>query len=526
MTIWKTRSLAFAAAALMAGCATTNYYVAPTDNNYAVDNSAYVEPNNAPYADQYADQGDLNADADVSYDTFERELSPYGDWNYHPRWGEVWQPRVRVGFKPYFNGYWANTREYGWMWISDDPWGDLTYRYGRWVFDPRDGWMWVPGYVWGPSWVVWRSGGGSIGWFPMPPDDYYGNGPYRGNYASFYGYRDWYGASFNNDSFFSLWIFVGEDRFADRNYRNYVRPQRDYGRIIVQTNEVTNYVTVNNVVVNQSINVQNIERASNRRVETVEARTVMRGRAAVVRPVTAGRQIEQRERRERPIPANANAGGVGRDNDARANAIRARQDARNAARNDNANANANAPNGRGPAMRNDRDPPGNNQADRLERREERFENRGRFGGPQGPQNGNGNANGPQNANGNGPDNDNGRGRLENRGRVGAPQNANAPSQDGNATVGVGERPARERPGNVRQNAQPDRGPDRAVVRGGGGGNNPPAVQPAAGGQNEAAPVPAGGQGGGRPAAREQREERGQGEDKDNADRAKGRRNPR
>src|SRR5262245_4828068 len=163
MMIWKPRSLALIAAALLAGCATTNYY-GDASGNYAYDNSGYTADNSgytAPYDNnqydnnqydnqQYGNQGDY--DADVSFGGFQRELSPYGDWSYNPRWGDVWRPRVAYGFKPYFNGYWANTREYGWMWISDDPWGDVTYRYGRWVFDPRDGWMWVPGYVWGPSW--------------------------------------------------------------------------------------------------------------------------------------------------------------------------------------------------------------------------------------------------------------------------------------------------------------------------------------------------------------------------------------
>jgi hypothetical protein len=473
MTIWKTGSLALVAAALLAGCATTNYY-GDASGNYASDNSGYAAPyDNNQYGNQYDqysnNQGDYDP-ADVSFGTFERELSPYGDWSYHPRWGDVWRPRVAFGFKPYFNGYWASTREYGWMWISDDPWGDLTYRYGRWVFDPRDGWMWVPGYVWGPSWVVWRSGGGSIGWFPMPPDDYNGNGPYRGNYASFYGYRDWYGPGFSNDTFFSLWIFVGEDRFADRNYRNYVMPARDYGRVIVQTNEVTNYVTVNNVIINQSINIQNIERASNRRVETVEARTVMRGRAAVVRPVSAGRQVEQRERRERPIPANVRQDDI---RDARENARDVREDVRDRRedvrdrREDVRDAREN--------LRDRRDPPGNgpqnvrgpnnqNQAERLERQEERFDNRGRFGGPQDRQ-------APQNVNV--PRNDNQADRpdrreerLENRGR--GPQNVNVPPQNGNVERAV-ERPARERPdnnarqdNNSGQNALVGRGVERAA----------------------------------------------------------------
>ncbi len=189
------------------------------------DSSGYYDQNVAPAApyDQYNDQPNVNVNVGVSFGSFQRQLAPHGSWSYNSRWGDVWRPRA-AGFRPYFDGYWANTREYGVVWVSNDPWGDVTSHYGRWVFDPRDGWLWVPGYVWGPSWVVWRSGGGQIGWFPMPPDDYYGNGPYRGRYDNYYGYRDWYGPSFGNDTFFSLWIFVGEDRFSDRNYRNYVRP--------------------------------------------------------------------------------------------------------------------------------------------------------------------------------------------------------------------------------------------------------------------------------------------------------------
>ncbi len=460
----KTRSLALVAAVLMAGCSTTNYYA---DQPVAYNNSGYADA--APvdqYAgqyDQYNDQPNVNVDVDVSFGNFERQLAPYGNWTYHPRWGDVWRPRT-AGFRPYFDGYWSNTREYGVIWVSNDPWGDVTTHYGRWAFDPRDGWMWVPGYVWGPSWVVWRSGGGSIGWLPMPPDDYYGEGPYRGRHDNFYGYRDWYGPSFSNDTFFSLWIFVGEDRFSDRNYRNYVRPQREYNTLIVNTTEVTNYVTVNNYIVNRSVNIERVERASNRRFEAVEARSVMK-REAKVTPVAAGRQIEQRERRQRPLPANANVNaGGGPDNnavrarenarDARQDARDARQDARQDVREDN------GPNGRGrqnePVDRNPRgfqpqnaEGPrgGGNQIDRAERREE---------------------------------------RLENRERVQAPQNANVPPQNGNVERAV-QRPGRERPDNDNNARQNPPRAERAVERGGNNGN---AVQPAGARRTEAAPVQA------------------------------------
>ena len=243
----------------------------------------------------------------IGFDNFRSRLAPYGTWSNHPRWGEVWHPtRVERDFRPYYNGHWANTREYGWLWVSDESWGDVPYHYGRWVFDPREGWLWVPGYVWAPSWVVWRSGGGNIGWFPMPPgDDYYGDGAYRDNFDNQYGYRDWYGSSFGNDQFLSLWIFVGQDHFGDRDFRNYAVPQRDYGRFISQTRNTTNYITINNYVVNRSIDDTRLPRATSQRFQPVPASNVI-GRNALVTKADLGRQVEQRERKQRPIPVNIN----------------------------------------------------------------------------------------------------------------------------------------------------------------------------------------------------------------------------
>ena len=241
----------------------------------------------------------------ISYNEFHNRLAPYGTWSNHPRWGEVWHPtRVNRDFRPYYDGHWENTNEYGWLWVSDESWGDIPYHYGRWVSDPREGWLWVPGYVWGPSWVVWRSGGGNIGWFPMPPDDdYYGQGSYRDNYDNQYGYRDWYGPSFGAEQFLSLWIFVGEDHFRDRNFRNYAVPQRDYGRFISQTRDTTNYITINNYVVNRSIDENRLQQVTKQRSQPVPARNVL-GRNALVRQANEGRQVEQRERQQHPIPSN------------------------------------------------------------------------------------------------------------------------------------------------------------------------------------------------------------------------------
>ncbi len=245
----------------------------------------------------------------VGFDSFYAQLATMGTWSDNPRWGAVWQPGgVGSDFRPYYNGHWEDTDEYGWTWISNESWGDITYHYGRWVMDPDQGWLWVPGYVWAPAWVVWRSGGGNIGWFPMPPgDDDSGDGVYSGNYDNGYGYRDWYGAGYNNDRFQSMWTFVGEDHFRDRDFQRYVVPHRDYGRFIGQTRNNTNYTTVNNYIVNRSIDDRTLERDTHQNFHPVAARQVM-GHNAWVTQKSVGRAITQREAVKHPVAARMQAG--------------------------------------------------------------------------------------------------------------------------------------------------------------------------------------------------------------------------
>ena len=168
-------------------------------NNYSnepVDPYAYPLPSPAPYAtevinpDDTWDEDGYDVDYDVYYDTvaaenyddgydpnaytqFQSALSPYGDWVSDPTYGEVWVPSVDVvgaNFVPYDScGHWVLT-EYGWTWVSDCwDWGWAPFHYGRWIDLVGWGWCWVPGTVWGPGWVSWRSGGGYVGWAPLPP---------------------------------------------------------------------------------------------------------------------------------------------------------------------------------------------------------------------------------------------------------------------------------------------------------------------------------------------------------------------
>jgi len=109
---------------------------------------------------------------------FRAALEPYGRWQRHARWGEVWTPADRPrDWRPYTVGRWAYTDDWGWYWVSDEPearWGWVAYHYGRWMFDDDLGWCWVPGDEWSPAWVQWRrarQGFDYVGWAPLPPDD-------------------------------------------------------------------------------------------------------------------------------------------------------------------------------------------------------------------------------------------------------------------------------------------------------------------------------------------------------------------
>ncbi len=114
------------------------------------------------------------AQAQVSAE-FQAALEAYGEWQPHPRFGEVWVPYdLPPDWRPYTYGRWVYTDDWGWYWVSDDEeadWGWVTFHYGRWAHDQRLGWFWVPGDEWGPAWVDWRRGDDFVGWAPLPPDD-------------------------------------------------------------------------------------------------------------------------------------------------------------------------------------------------------------------------------------------------------------------------------------------------------------------------------------------------------------------
>src|SRR4051812_4295607 len=97
-----------------------------------------------------------------SVDVFYNDLAPYGSWYNDSTYGWVFAPSS-TSYVPYSNGHWAYT-DYGYTWVSADPFGWATDHYGRWVW--ANGWVWRPDTTWGPAWVQWRQGDGYVGWAP------------------------------------------------------------------------------------------------------------------------------------------------------------------------------------------------------------------------------------------------------------------------------------------------------------------------------------------------------------------------
>lgn len=105
----------------------------------------------------------------IQFGFFYSSLAPHGEWIEVASGTRVWRPfHIPYHWRPYLNGRWAWT-DYGWYWMSDEPFGWITYHYGRWYYDNYYGWVWMPDDVWAPAWVEWRYNDDYIGWAPLPP---------------------------------------------------------------------------------------------------------------------------------------------------------------------------------------------------------------------------------------------------------------------------------------------------------------------------------------------------------------------
>jgi hypothetical protein len=163
-----------------------------------------------PGADRLGLTGTAAAQDTIDIDTFYDELSPYGQWVWHPRFGYVWLPEnVSANWRPYTVGRWTYTDEYGWYWDSYEPFAWAVYHYGRWGYDQDYGWFWVPGDTWAPAWVQWRYSDDYVGWAPV--------GPGRTGYA--YGVPVTYDAPVAES-----WVFVQPRYMTSRAISHYAVP--------------------------------------------------------------------------------------------------------------------------------------------------------------------------------------------------------------------------------------------------------------------------------------------------------------
>ncbi len=198
--------------------------------------------------------------AEVSPDYFYTALEPYGNWIALSPYGEVWQPRgVPLDWRPYTCGRWQYTDEFGWVWDSDWDWGWAAFHYGRWVDVDDYGWVWVPGTVWGPAWVAWRTGGGYIGWAPLPPGVEWRAG------VGLIGFRE-------GELPWRRWVFVRDRDFYGPIRRHVINPSRNV-TFLHETRLERGLERADERIVNRGLPVRTAERFTGRRVERMHLRS-------------------------------------------------------------------------------------------------------------------------------------------------------------------------------------------------------------------------------------------------------------
>jgi len=211
----------------------------------------------------------------ISIGGFYDELEPYGRW-VDCSYGDCWVPeRVSRDWQPYSNGEWVYT-EYGWTWVSYDPWGDDPYHYGTWVYTDRYGWVWIPGTVWAPAWVTWTYNDNYVGWAPLPPSIVFGSSGYSGRAIRM---RP------------TQYVFVPTNRFVGTNVASVrIAPQRS-ATIFSQTTPVTRFGVSGGIVRNMAIPVETIQRATRTPIQT---RSIRDAKTAP-RPVTEWMRGDRRQ---------------------------------------------------------------------------------------------------------------------------------------------------------------------------------------------------------------------------------------
>jgi|WetSurMetagenome_2_1015567.scaffolds.fasta_scaffold113368_2 hypothetical protein len=192
----------------------------------------------------------------VNVGYFYDALEPYGDWLWVDPYGWVWAPNTVAPFwRPYTVGRWVWS-DWGWTWVSSEPWGWASYHYGRWVRVKHHGWAWVPGEVWGPAWVAWRNGPGIVGWAPLPPEVRFRAGVGL----------DWGQLDINVAIGLDNWCFVDDLRFADDDVQRYAYPVGRNTTVFRATRDATRVHVVGGKILNEGISPSELERVTHRAI--------------------------------------------------------------------------------------------------------------------------------------------------------------------------------------------------------------------------------------------------------------------
>ncbi len=191
-----------------------------------------------------------------SVSLFYSSLTPYGEW-IELNAGYAWRPyNISHGWRPYLYGQWVWT-DYGWYWVSSEPFGWAAYHYGRWEYDDYYGWIWVPDDVWGPAWVEWRYNDDYIGWAPLPPQ------------ATF---SVDFGISYTTQWVAPMhyWNFVPCRYFTTTRVVDYIQPVERTRRFFGSTRGTVNIQANGDRVINRGVDVNFVERRGNTRVNRVD----------------------------------------------------------------------------------------------------------------------------------------------------------------------------------------------------------------------------------------------------------------
>jgi hypothetical protein len=152
------------------------------------------------------------------------------------------------------------TNRHGWLWVSDEPFGWAVYHYGRWGWANDIGWYWVPGTRWAPAWVAWHRTDEDVAWAPLPPDWDDDDDDIDIDVA------------FYQSAPIQYWQVVPVNFFLSIDIHEHIIRDRDHIRRVIREGDPEVVHIENNIVVNNVIDVDFIEKHTDKEVVVHEVK--------------------------------------------------------------------------------------------------------------------------------------------------------------------------------------------------------------------------------------------------------------